>query len=118
MDNQEASTIATKLLLGCASEAEREALAAYTRTEALKVARWCARNNRLRPADCDDVAQDAAIRAIGHVWSWRLNPRDFGTSWGTYVNAITRRVVADYGRKYASEQRKLEALKELEDDNQ
>ena len=39
MKPDEASLIATKLLLGCATEQERESLAEHTRSEALKVAR-------------------------------------------------------------------------------
>ncbi|MBQ7177878.1 MAG: sigma-70 family RNA polymerase sigma factor [Victivallales bacterium] len=118
MDNATATYLATKVLLGIATEEDRNQLAAYSVEEAKKVAKWCVKNGRLPQADVNDVAQDAAIRAISHVWSFRLNPRQYGTSWGTYLNAITRRVVADYGRRAQREQQTLATLAgELEDED-
>ena len=110
MEASAASLIATKCLLGLATDAERERLAAHTRSEALKVAKWCVKNGRLAPADVEDVAQDATIRAMSHVSSWRRQPKDRATSWNTYLNAITLHVVADYGRRSAREQKLLDEL--------
>ena len=81
---------------GKADPIAADELAAQTLRLCYAVARRAQGQFRVAPADVDDVAQDAAIKALHAAKSWRPQ----SAHWSTYVSRIANNVISDWARKH------------------